>query len=315
MSKSPFPVEPELTQIALAYRNLAYVADRVLPRSPVAKEEFKWLLHTKREGYTIPDSTVGRKGRVNEVEFSATEQDGSTKDYGLEFVVPQKDIDNAKAPNLNINPVADAVTMTTDLIMLGREKRVADIIFAAATYPAGNKVTLSGMSQWSDMDDSDPVNAILTALDIPLIRPNKMVLGQAVATKLRQHPKVVSAVNGSGGNASVGGVVSLAGLAAVLELEEIIVGQSFVQTANPGQTAAYSRLWGKHAALIYQNPNARPNMGVTFGMTATFGGKVAGTWEDRNIGLRGGTRGRVGESVGEIIMCSDCAYFFENAVA
>ncbi|MDO6575684.1 hypothetical protein [Staphylococcus pasteuri_A] len=39
------------------------------------------------------------------------------------------------------------------------------------------------------------------------------------------------------------------------------------------------------------------------------------TRQDDNIGLRGGVRVRVGESVNEQIVCDDVAYFLENVVA
>ena len=49
MAKAPFPIIPELTGIAIAYRNRAMIADLVLPRvTPVSKEEFKtWLASRK----------------------------------------------------------------------------------------------------------------------------------------------------------------------------------------------------------------------------------------------------------------------------
>ncbi len=54
--------------------------------------------------------------------------------------------------------------------------------------------------------------------------------------------------------------------------------------------------------------------GVTFGFTAEWGGRIAGQWEDKNIGLRGGQRVRVGESVKELIIASQAGYFIEDAV-
>lgn len=311
-TNAPFPIRNDLTAITLAYRNQAFVADMVLPRVSVGKQEFEWLLHTKAEGFTIPDTLVGRKGRVNEVEYSATRLTAQTVDYGLEFVVPQTDLDNQPP---NYNPLAVHTEHTTDLILLDREKRVADLVFDANQYAAANKTTLSGTSQWSDRSNSDPVDAILAQLDTCLIRPNKAIVGQAVWTELRQHPKVVSAVYTGGGNAATGGTVARQAVADVLELDEIIVGAAWYNSANAGQTASYGRLWGKHALFFYQNPQAQPTMGITFGMTAQWGTRIAGSWDDRNIGLRGGTRGRVGEGVKELITAPDVAFLFVNAVA
>ena len=75
-------------------------------------------------------------------------------------------------------------------------------------------------------------------------------------------------------------------------------------------------MWGKHAALLHLNPIAgiRGN-GITFGYTAEFGSRVAGSIPEPKVGLRGAQRVRAGESVNEIISASDVGYFFQNCVA
>lgn len=149
-----------------------------------------------------------------------------------------------------------------------------------------------------------------------IIRPNKLVLGRAVWTKLRQHPKVIAAVFNQGGNAATGGVASLQAVADLLELDEILVGEGFVNTARKGQAPSLSRVWGKHAALMYQAPILNGTEGIlTYGFTAQWGSKIAGTREDPSIGLEGGTVVRVGERVKEVIAANDVGYFFQNAVA
>ena len=320
MSQAPFVVQPHLTAIALTYRNQRLIADAVLPRVPVDSDIFKWSLFTLADGFTVPDSRVGRKSAVNQIDWTATEQTAATQDYGLEDPIPMADIRRAQSAQrvagvMPIDPEARSTLLLTDLIALGREVRTANLVFNAASYATANKTTLSGTSQWSD-PTSDPVNAILTAADSMIIRPNKMVLGRAVWTKLRQHPKVVAAVFAMGGNAASGGVVSLQAVADLLELDEILVGEGFVNTARKGQTSSMARVWGKHASLMYQAPVLNSSEGtLTFGFTGQWLGKVAGTRQDPNIGLEGGTVVRVGERLKELVVANDVGYFFQNAVA
>lgn len=101
MSNAPFPIDPELTAIAIAYRNGRMISDEVLPRVPVGKQEFKFWKYDLAQGFTVPETLVGRKSKPNEVEFSATDETGSTEDHGLDAPVPQADIDNAPT---NYNP-------------------------------------------------------------------------------------------------------------------------------------------------------------------------------------------------------------------
>lgn len=308
-TNAPFPIQPELTAIAIAYRNPRLIADEVLPRVPVGVQQFKYLKHTMAEGFTIPDTKVGRTSKPNEVAFSATEVTDSTKDYALDDPIPQADIDNAPP---NYNPMGRATEGIMNLIELDREVRTAALVFAAAQYAAANKITLSGTSQFSDYANSDPLGVIMAGLDACIMRPNVAVMGRAVFTKLCMHPEIVKAVHGNSGDA---GIVQRRAVADLFELEDVLVGEGWVNTARKGQAATLSRVWGKHIALIHRNLTAGPNSGLTFGFTAQFGSRIAGATPDKNIGMRGGQLVRAGESVKEVITANDLGYLIVDAVA
>ncbi len=309
--KAPFPIEPSLTAIALAYTNERFIADAVLPRTPVARQEFKYNKYALADAFTIPNTLVGRKSKPTEVEFGATEASDFTRDYGLEDAIPVADIENAAG---RFDPVGRATSLLTDLVLLDREKRTADLVFNPASYATGNKVTLAGVNQWSDAN-SDPIKAIQDAMDAMVMRPSVAVFGRAVFSVLSRHQKIVAAAYPLGGNAAQGGTVTREAIARVLELEEVLVGEGWYNSAKPGQNPTMVRLWGKHAALLVRNKEVTTVGGVSFGYTAEWGNRLAGRREDPDIGLRGGIRVRVGESVKELIVANDLGYFFENAVA
>jgi hypothetical protein len=323
MYKAPFVVQQQLTAIALAYRNSQLIADSVLPRFPVLSQQFKYTLFAMADTFTIPDTRVGRKSGVNEIDWSASEQTASVSDYGLEDAVPQADIEQAKSvaqvTGVNVvDPLSRSTEILTDLIALAREVRVANLIFNANSYAAANKATLAGTSQWSDFANSDPIGATLAAFDTMVMRPNVAIFGRQVWTKLSQHPKVIAAAYPLGGNAASGGkVASRQAVADLLEVNQILVGEGWLNTAKKGQAPSMARVWGKHAAFLYQNPvPTGPLGGITFGYTAEWGTRIAGVVEnDPDIGLRGGTRVRVGESLVELVAANDVGYFFQNAVA
>lgn len=314
----PFPIQQQLTAIALAYSNARYIADEVLPRTPVGAREFKWQQFARDEMFTVPETQVGRKGQPNEVQFSGTEQASFVMDYGLDDVVPNDDV--ASAPP-GYDPLGRAAEGLAELIALGREVRVANTITALATYPSNNRLTLSGTSQWSDYTNSDPYTAIMSAFDGMLMRPNVIVMGQLAWSRLRVHPKITAALAPSStGNTSTSGAggrpASTQALADLLEVDRILVGESWVNTAKPGQTATMTRVWGKHVAAMHLNPAAsvRGNA-ITFGLTAEFGTRVSGSMPEPKVGLRGAERVRVGESVRELVVASDCGFLWRDAVA
>lgn len=315
----PFTTQPKLTQIAMAVRPEGLIADQVCPRIPVEGEKFIYTKFTTEESFTVPDTHVGRTSEPNVVEFGGKDVPDAVEDHGLDDVVPNRDVNAAEDGANNYDPLGVAAERTALLVELAREKRVASLYFDPATYAAGLRVTLSGSSQWSD-HTSDPVTAILEAFDAMLVRPNVAVFGQQVWTKLRTHPAVVAAVlNKGGANASEAakGVASRQAVAELLELSELHVGQGFINTARKGQSAAYARVWGKHAAFIRLEKSIKDPRGAlpTFGFTAQWRDRVAGTMDLPRVGLRGSTLVRVGEQVKELVSFQEAGYFFQNAVA
>lgn len=313
---APFPLRADLVAVAVAYKNGRMIADDVLPRVTVGTEKFNYFKYPIGEMFTVPETKVGRKGKPNEVDFSAQEAVDQTVDQALDDGVPLADIDNAKgqqAQGQNVpDPEKRAAMGLTELIVLAREVRAGALVFNNANYAAANKQALAGVTQWSDFVNSNPIDAILAAFDAMVMRPTIGVFGRATWTKFSQHPKVCKAIFGNNTDA---GVVGRRAVADLLELDDIVVGEGWVNTAKKGQPAVLARVWGKHAAFLHRNMNATPDFGITFGFTAQFGGRIASSTFDKNIGMRGGQMVRVGESVKELITANDLGYFFENAVA
>lgn len=313
---APFTINPTLTAIAVAYKNGRMIADEVLPRlpTPVGTKEFRYTLFEKGETFTVPDTKVGRRGRPNVVEFGGTETSANCVDYGLDDEIPQDDIDQAAAagnPEL-AGPAERSTEFVSDLIVLDREVRVANTVFNAGAYAAANKAQLAGNTQWSDYVNSDPIATITGYLDGCLQRPNCVVFGQQTWSKLRGHPKVVKAANKTAGDT---GLVSRAAFAELFEIENVFVGEAWVNTAKKGQAVSMARAWGKHALFYHRNKLADRTKGATFGYTVGYGTRIAGSMPDPHIGLRGGVRVRVGESVKELITAADLGFFVQDAVA
>lgn len=303
----PYPNDPRLTGIAIAFANRAMIADLVMPRVAVGKTTFKWNEYDFAQQVTLPETLVGRKGRPTEVDFSATEQTGGTEDHGLDDVVPNDDIADVPAGS-NIDPLGDATEMLSGLIVLSREVRVAAMVQSTANY--NHSDTLSGTDQFDD-PASDPGALILDAISTPFARPNIAVTNLAVYNVLRRHPKIVSALNGSG---STNGMVTRQQLAEFFELDELLVGEGFVNTAKPGQTPVYARVWGNNFALLRRAPIVSAKGEPSWGFTAEFGSRVAKRIDEPKTGLRGAVRVRVGESTGEIIQSKEAGYLLKDAI-
>lgn len=319
----PFVIDAVLTAISVGFRNTAMmkIADQVLPRFGVSAEKFKWTEYPMSEAFNTPDARVGRLGQVNQVIFSGTEKTDSVDDFGLDTPIPYSDIEAAAAARAQgrstFNPEAHATAMLTDTIENIREARVAALVFNLNTYAADKRITLSGTSQFSDYVNSDPIGVIKTGMmSTTILTPNTMTMGREVWTKLSSHPKIVNAVKGNVTNAGIVTREQFLELFSGEGISELLIGDAMVNTAKPGQTPVYARAWGKHISLTHKNPMATvEGGGVTFGLTAEYGGRLSGRIEDPDIGLSGGFRNRTGERVKELIIAKDVGYFIQNAVA
>jgi hypothetical protein len=318
-SNRPFAVSATLTAIAVGYRNpaLSLIADRVLPRVDVTSEKFKYTEFPLAEGFTFPDARVGRRSRPNQLEFSGEEKTDSVDDFGYDVSIPFSDIDEAQKLRAsgvsNYDPENRATEGLTDALLLAREVRTAAVIQDTNAYATGRKVALVGTARFNDYANSSPITVIKTGLESTLVhRPNTAVMGQSVWSTLQSHPQLVKAIRG---NNTDQGIITREEFCRLFELKDLLVGEGFVNIAKPGQAANLSRVWGKSIQLLFINPAATTQGGITFGFTAQLGAKIAGSWEDRNVGLQGGKTVRVGERVKEKIIAADVGYQIATAIA
>lgn len=321
--KRPFSVDPVLTAIAVGYKNPAAsrIADQVMPRSQVGGEKFGWTEYPLSEAFNVPDARVGRKGRVQQLEFTGEEKTAQVEDYGLDTPIPYADVTEAERQRelglSTYDPEGHSVEMLSETIENIREVRVAQMVHNAANYSVGRKTTLSGTSQFSDYANSDPISILKAGMESTLVYPpNTLVMGRAVWSKLSSHPKIVNAVKG---NLTEEGIVTRQQFIDLFSGEGItnlLIGDAWYNAAKPGQDPSLARAWGKHISMLHINPMASvQGGGITWGMTADYGGKIAGRIEDKDIGLEGGVRVRRGERVKELIIAKDLGYFIQDAVA
>jgi hypothetical protein len=315
MATAPFVQHTGMTAVAVAAKQANLIADQALPRVPVSAENFSCNVYPTGDGFTVPETKVGRKGKPNEVDFSSSELTFSTDDHALDTPVPNKDVEawmaEQKMGNTAlVDPRLRATSMLTQCLDTRREKRAADLLFNAASYT--NKVVLSGTSQWSDYVNSDPDYAINQILDSMVMRPNVPIFSRRVWSVLRRHPKLCAAYYKTGTNA---GQLTLEQFKEHFELPNLpLIGEGWLNTNPKGVAANLVRIWTNDAAFIYRDMNADTDFGITFGFTAQWGGRIAGTITDPDMGVRGGERVRVGEAVKELVVAPDMGYLFKSAI-
>ena len=303
-----FAVSAKLTAIAIAYRNddVSLIANDVLPRIKSARK-YSYKEYDEARGFTVPDTRVGRRGQPNQVEFHGTEKEGAVDGFAID--VPVDNVTYEESLKEGVNLRSQAIELATDIVMLDREIRVANMVTNPANYHADHKQALSGTDLFSD-PDSDPVSMIEEMLNGCWMKPNQLAWGFPAWQAFRKHPKVVKAVHGNSGDE---GRATRQQVADLLEVKRIVVGESRVNVKRPGEDAVLERTWGNSVSGQYINKAASTVGGVTFGFTAVHGKKVGGTLKS-NMGIHGGVLCRSAEEVNEHIVAWRTGFLLSNVV-
>jgi hypothetical protein len=305
-------VDAVLSNLSVKYRNDDMIWPLVMPVVKAGKRSDKFFKYAKEDSYRLVDDSIGPGSMPNEVDWGVSEDNYSVTDHALGEWLPQEAIDNADNP---LSPEADTNDFLNMLLDVAEEKRVADIVFNAGTYPAGNKVALSGTSQWSGSAD-DPIGDVMSAVETCFMRANTLIFGVEAWKVFRQLPEVLDAVKASTRYQSEGGggFATAPEVAALFEVERVLIGRSRYITSKEGQSPAYARLWGKHCAALHaaKTPGIRT---ITFGVTFSEMLKQTQRDFDPKRGAKGAYYIKVAWNSDEKVVASDLGYLIEDAVA
>lgn len=310
MSTTPnFTRDVALTTIALSYKNpdSAPIADLVAPRVPVDELEFSWQEYPEAEMYTIPDTSVGERTQMQGSEVSGVERQSKCEDKGHQVNLTWQQVQKAKAA---FKPRERATMKATNIVILGREKRVSSVVFNPATYDAGLIKVLDGTTgkkKWSDIVNGKPLDDMLNALEVPLVRPNVVTFGSLGWATTRRHPQLVKAAGSSTGE----GAITPEQLAELLGVNEVLIGAARANTVKEGKAAALSQLWGPHCSMFFRDRSVDTSGGITFMLTAEFEQRQTVTGK-LDVGARGGEYVRTFETVKEVVVAQKAAFFFQD---
>lgn len=299
-----------LTDIAIGYKNQNYIASRIFPDLPVAKQSGKHFVYDQGQ-FRLIETRRGQGGRSKEVSHNITT--GSAyfaEDHALKEFVADEDVENNVQTRRD--PFIDATENIQSMLDVAREKELADALSDTAVLT--QNTTLSGTSQFSDYGNSSPFSVIETAKQTIhsnlFVAPNTMILGKQAWDKLKLHPALIERFKYTSDTP-----ISPAQAASLFEVQNIIIAENGYNTSVEGQTDAMSYIWGKHIWLAYIETNPGPK-------TITLGFNYR--WKSREVKrLRGvdeedrqGTYVRVGKDYyDQKLVSATAGYLIKNAVA
>ena len=172
-------VDPILTNLSIAFSNEQYIASKIWPYFDVQKQSGKHFIYDKGR-FRINNTLRAAGSPSNEVTLKfTTGLPYFCEDHSLKQFVTDEDVDNAVVAGA---PENDATENVTDMLLIDEEVDLATTM--ADTGVLTSNTTLSGTSQWSDYNNSDPFTNIETAKatihESIYQRPNTLIMGKQV---------------------------------------------------------------------------------------------------------------------------------------
>jgi len=145
-----------------------------------------------------------------------------------------------------------------------------------------------------------------------------LCMGYEVYSKLRNHPDIVERIK-FGQTPGRPAVVNEQTLAAVFDVDRIVVMKAIQNTAKEGLTAVHSFIGGKAALLVYAAPSPglmTPSGGYTFSWTGYLGASPSGIRMKKfRMESRESDRVEIQQAFDQKLIANDCGSFYTSAVA
>lgn len=285
-SRGDMHVDSMLTNLSVAFmqEEEGFIADQAFPVVPVQKRSDRYFMYLRDE-FNRDEMTKRAPG---------TESAGGTytidntpsyycDEWGFHRDVPDGIRDNADEP-LNLDREADAYLSYKAL--LRKEVLFASTYFATTIWT--NEVTGvtgapgAGEVQRWDEAASTPIEDVRAGRTATKLsggrRPNVFVCGAQVWDALLDHPDIIGRLDR--GQTSGPAMAMKDSIAALFEVDKILVMDAIQNTANEGATESNAFIGGKHALLIYAPARAgimTPAAGYTFSWNGRFGASALST--------------------------------------
>lgn len=315
-------IDAVLSNLSIAYMQdqSRFVADKVFPLVPVAKQSDRYFIYDRG---SFNRDEMQERAPATESVGTAYKIDTSPnyfcREYALHKDIPDEVLANADA---QIQPLRDTTELLTLKTLIHREKLWVNRYFKSGLWSyelTGASTAGAGQFiQWSN-DDADPIVTMRTAATAMLentgILPNTLVLQKRVYDALLDNSSIIDRIK-YGQTAPGAATVNLNLLAQLFEVDRVFVMSSIENTAPENVANVHSFIGGKSALLCYAAPSPglmTPSAGYTFAWTG-MGGMYQSIRRFYQENTRA-TRLEINTTFDQQLICSDLGYFFNNAVA
>jgi hypothetical protein len=295
-----------LSGVSVAYQNAQHISNEIFPEVQVPDRTGIYFKYGKDKFSAVNDVRApGTYAQV--VPYNLTQATyGPLLDHSLDARIEDEIAGMSSAP---LDPAFDATEMLSEHLSVSKEVDAFNQV--SNTSVVTQNITLSGTDRWDDYSNSDPIGDIRAAVDtvkkatLKSAKDLTVVLGYEAFSVLRNHPQILERIK-----YSERGVITEEILASVFNVGRVLIGESESNSANMGQTASMSYIWGKNAWVLYSE--AKPGIRkVSFGYTLRKGARQVFRFRDD----RAETNFiRVKDYYQQHIMAADAGYYLATVV-
>jgi hypothetical protein len=238
-----------------------FVASRLFPAVSVDKQSNKYYTLAKEAWLKQSPSYRAPKARAQRVEFDISSNAYFCDNYALAAEIPLEDLANADT----------AIRLRESNTQFVARQLLADLeIRVAANVKANVSTTLLCGSQqaWSNVNSADLVtqfgDAHLSIYQNTGLHANTIIMDYQSYLYAKRNTQLFSRfVYRNTGPAQV----SDAQMLEAFMVDNIYIGRSQKNNANPSQTASITSIWGPTALLCVVDPTALSMMTATYGLS------------------------------------------------
>lgn len=218
-------VDAVMTNMSLRYKNADFIADRVFPIVPVVKESDKYFKFLRAPWFRRDVASRAPGAKAAESGFSVTTATYNCNEFALSHKIPDETRDNADQP---LKPDQDGTEYLTNQSMLEKEYQVASAVLTQANWTQTEDVAAG----WAT-SDTVGTNTFLEDIEAGKdsvrqacgMTPNVLVIDAQTLKNLKNDATILDRIK-----YTERGVVTAELLAAMLDLDEVIVGKAVISS-------------------------------------------------------------------------------------
>lgn len=284
-----------LSEVSIRFSQEGFIANRVFPSIPVAKESDLIPVYD-RDSWRLYNDYRADGSEAVELDWGWKMVWYHAQEHALCSIVTDRSVDNADEP---FNLFADTTETLTEALLLS-----ADALAMQTLTNVSNNVGSTDCN-WTNYATASPKTDIMTAKNAIFAatgrQPNVMIVPSNVANQMgliaeiKEERKYVNDLTQSGLPRNLWG----------LEVIEVPIVRL---TSNPGLDQTSAPLWSDNIWIGYVDPNPRRKM-LTYGIAPTPKPLTVRTYRDEK---RAGTMVEVSWIYDFVVVAKECGYLLQT---